>query len=461
MQHTPSPAPVRGWLARNWRFMQKWLAPGLGVKRWVILLSLGVVGIGLAFAHLFWELARNNPVSPVVQLLTLQFLPPYARILLGTIVGSAAILIAIVELNRSILAPLARGRGEALVDVVYSHNKRQKGMRVVALGGGTGLPVVLRSFKPQTRNLTAIVTMADDGGSSGKLRQELGVQPPGDLRNNVVALAGDEDLMAQLMQYRFEQGALEGHSLGNLFLSALADITGSMDRALAEVGKVLAIEGRVLPSTTRDVKLVAEVRTEDGKALRRVEGESNIPKAGGRIARVLLAPENVAAYPDSIRAILSADLIVIGPGSLFTSILPNLLVNGIAEAIRAAHAPRVYVCNIAAQQGETVGFSVADHVLALERHVGRGVFDVVLANSSYPTLNAGERTHYVAPAPPNHEIRGRYLVHEADLTDPARPWRHSPAKLARAIAEAVAVRQSSASGADLVASTFSAQEHRL
>ncbi len=324
-----------------------------------------------------------------------------------------------------------RRRG-SLIDAVYAH-RRQQGLNVVSIGGGTGLPSVLRGLKAYTSNITAIVTVADDGGSSGQLRRELGVIPPGDLRNNIAALANDEDLMTQLFQYRFSSGGLEGHSFGNLFLTALAGITGGMDQAVAETSRVLAVEGRVLPSTLHDITLIAEVRDTESDHLKRIVGESQIPLAGGKIERVFLDPDHVPAYPEAIRAILSADLIVMGPGSLFTSIIPDLLVSGITEAIRASQAFTVYLCNVATQQGETDGFAVADHVLALETHIGRNVFDAVLANNSYPSKNAGEHTHYVLPTPERHPIYQRYTVHMDDLTDSERPWRHDPSKLAQAL----------------------------
>ncbi len=426
-------------MVRQWRSIRKLLTPGLGIKRWLILLGFGIAAVATAFAQLIIDLYRTEPLPGILYYLTLQFLPSYVRIIVGVVVGGAAIIIALYNLNRSILAPFVR-RGP-LIDAMYSHSRRQKGIKLVALGGGTGLPSVLRGFKGETSNITAIVTMADDGGSSGKLRRELGVLPPGDLRNNIAALADDEDLMTQLFQYRFAEGGLEGHSFGNLLLTALSGITGSMDRALTEAARVLAIQGRVLPSTLHDVTLMGEVRGSDGSGLRRVVGESQITEAGGTIERVFISPENARAYPESIRAILGANLIVIGPGSLYTSIIPNLLVNGIPEAIRASSALRIYVCNVATQQGETDGFTVADHILALERHVGRGLFSVVLANNVYPTMNAGPNTRYVMPAAKDHEVYQRYEICEADLTDPQRPWRHSPPKLNRAILNIAAQRQ--------------------
>lgn len=411
----------------------KWLTPGLRVKRWLALLLFGITVLAVGFAQIIVELYREETLPDTFYTLTLRFLPIWARLVAAAVLGLGAITLALYQLNRSILAPLVLKRRESLIDVVYAHSRRQRGLKVVAIGGGTGLPSVLRGMKAHTNHITAIVTVADDGGSSGRLRRELGVIPPGDLRSNIAALANDEDLMAQLFQYRFASGGLEGHSFGNLFLTAMAEITGSMDRAVAETGRVLAVEGRVLPATLHNVTLVAEIRDPATNRLRRVIGESQIPLAEGKIERVFLHPDHARAYPDAIRAILNADLIVIGPGSLYTSILPGLLVNGISEAIRASSATAIYVCNVATQRGETDGFTVADHVLALEAHIGRGVFHVVLANNSFPGKNAGANTQYVLPTAESHAIYQRYQVHLTELADVERPWRHDPAKLAKAL----------------------------
>ncbi len=426
------------WIVQRARFARtwaKWLRPGIGIKRWFALSAAGLLALSLAFA-----LALIVIVSQAADLLALGAAPLLLISLgLGGF-GSLTLYAGCVRLSQLILTPLLRGRRERFIDLMADHVRQANGLRLVALGGGTGLPSVLRAFKGQTSNITAVVTVADDGGSTGILREEFGVLAPGDLRQNLAALADDESLITQLFQYRFTNGGLHGHSFGNLFLTALADITGSMDRAVIEASKVLAIRGRVLPATVQDVQLGAEIRTAE-RHLKRVIGESQIPKAGGTIERVFLLPERVRAYPDSIRAILNAELIVIGPGSLFTSILPTLLVDGIVQAVQASSALVIYVCNIATQKGETEGFSVADHVLALERHIGRGVFDVILANNVHPTQNAGENTRYVAPMPPDHELRYRYDLIEVDLTDPQRPWRHSPEKLQRAIYNVLAERK--------------------
>lgn len=303
---------------------------------------------------------------------------------------------------------------------------------MVAIGGGTGLATLLRGLKRHTPHITAIVTVADDGGSSGRLRRELGVLPPGDFRNCIAALADDEALITQLFQYRFGHGReLNGHSFGNLFITALAAVTGSFERAIAEAGRVLAIQGRIVPSTVENVTLVADLREtagpHGGSGQSWVQGESAIPRAGQPIERVFLQPDRARAYPGAVRAILEADLIVAGPGSLFTSVLPNLLIEGVRRAAAASSAPKLYVCNVATQPGETDGFDVAEHMRALQRHVGAGLFRYVLANNR-PTPSA-EQPH-LQPVAVTHPSGGGYEVIEADLVDRAAPWRHDAQKLA-------------------------------
>jgi uncharacterized cofD-like protein len=247
--------------------------------------------------------------------------------------------------------------------------------------------------------------------------------------------------MTKLLQYRFEGGELDGHSFGNLFIAALSDITGGMDHALTEVSRVLNLRGRVLPATLESTILEATVFRPDRGTTIHVEGESQIPAAGGRVERVSIKPADAKAYPDSVRAILEAQLVVIGPGSLYTSILPSLLVPGILEALRASSAYKVYVCNVAQQPGETEGYTVADHVMAIEQHIGRGVFQAVIANNHYPEENAGPNTVYVLPPPEHHEVYQRYEIDLYDLTDNARPWRHDALKLSYAIKDLVLVHR--------------------
>jgi len=362
------------------------------------------------------------------------------RAVLTAFIGLVGVGVGVVGVSRSV-ASVSRlsGRPIGLGEMVREA-RLQRGVKVVAMGGGTGLPSALRALKEQTSNITAVVTVADDGGSSGRLRRDLGVLPPGDLRNNIAALADDESLMTKLMQYRFDSGELAGHAFGNLFIAALSGVAGGLTEALGEVERVLNVRGRVLPATLDDVKLVADVKMPNGRILR-VEGESKIPELGGTIEQVALIPEDATAHPESVKAILEAQLVVIGPGSLYTSILPSMMVKGIADALRATNAYKIYICNVATQLGETDDYSASDHVMALERHIGRGVFQAVLVNNHYPEKNAGSNTRYVAPPPEHHEIFQRYEVRMADLTDDARPWRHDGEKLASAIKELVIVHR--------------------
>jgi len=407
--------------------LTKWLTPGIGVKRWLLLILIGIFSVAFSIAHGMLYVMGISSIEGIAPVQS------WAIVIGATLLGLAMVGIGIYKLSRNIVAPYRKHQQGRIIDVVYGHSKRQKGIKVVALGGGTGLPSVLRGLKQFTSNITAVVTVADDGGSSGRLRRELGVLPPGDLRNNIAALADDESLMTHLFQYRFNSGDLGGHAFGNLFISALAGVTGSIESALIETARVLNIQGRVLPATLENVNLIASLRLRGAVRAITILGESRITMAGGRIEQVELDPPDIEAYSESVQAILDADLIVIGPGSLYTSILPNLLVRGIAEALRATSAYKLYVCNVATQPGETEDYMVADHVLALERHIGRGLFQAVLANDTYPTLNAGSNTIYVLPAPEHHEILQRYDMRYFDLTDPDRPWRHDPQKLATAI----------------------------
>jgi uncharacterized cofD-like protein len=400
----------------------KWLTPGLGIKRWLLSIFLGILLITLGLSFVIFELRLLNNLS---------FVEVLDEALIAIGIGIALIAVALVKLSQNMLAPYRQHQQGDVIELMRAHNRRNKGVRVVAIGGGTGLPAVLRGLKQDTSNITAVVTMADNGGSSGRLRRELGVLPPGDLRNNIAALADDENLMTRLFQYRFDNGELGGHAFGNLFIAALAGVTGSLETALEETERVLNIQGRVLPSTVEDCNLSALVDV-NGDVVS-IQGEEQISEAGGEIQEIRLIPANARAYEHSVQAIINADIVVIGPGSLYTSILPNLLVKGIANALRATNAHRIYVCNVATQPGETDNYSVADHVLAIENHVGRGIFQTVLANNAYPTLNAGVNTHYVRPAPEHHEIFQRYDIRYTDLTDTERPWRHDAQKLADAI----------------------------
>ncbi len=420
-------------LANRYRAALSWLRPGLGVKRWLALLLFGGVSVGVGLSGLLGtavRLASGLEVrgdAPRYLALALAYLLLCAG-------GALTLLFGAARLSRAILAPYVQP-GEPVAQAVEKHRRKARGPKIVALGGGTGLASLLRGLKPYSSNLTAIVTVADDGGSSGRLRRSLGVLPPGDFRNCLAALADDEALITQLFRYRFAEGdGVYGHSFGNLFITAMAGVTGNFETALLEASRVLAIQGRVVPSTLTDVTLLADVTDpvqaplDTGGRLTRIEGESQIPKAEGAIRRLYLRPESPPAYPEAVQAILSADLILAGPGSLFTSVLPNLLVQDLAAAVRASRALKVFVCNVAAQPGETAGFSVGDHLEALERHTFPGLFPIVLANSNQPALAEG--VDWVRLEWPRRED---VQVVSADLSDGENPWRHEPNKLARAI----------------------------
>lgn len=411
----------------RWRLFWRWFEPGLGVKRWLILMVVATALIGLGLAFLLLDYYRLHPDSTWLYLISLRALPRWERAVLLGLAGVSVLALAIVGLNRALLAPFMRP-GRSVVEVVSEHRRRGRGPKIVAIGGGTGLSTLLRGLKAYTGNLTAVVTVADDGGSSGRLRRDLGLPPPGDLRSCLAALSDDEQLLTQLFQYRFEEGELAGHSFGNLFIAALAAVTGGFDTGLAEAGRVLAIRGRVLPSTLADVSLVADKTTAMDVRAVRVRGESQIPNLPGQIRIVHLEPDNSPAYPEAIRAILGADMIVVGPGSLFTSVLPNLLVKDITKAIRASRAFKVYVCNVATQPGETEDFDLAGHITALDQHVGKALVDVVLANDRLEGTLPGSLV-FVKP-----ECDALSLPCQmADLADPARPWRHDSAKLAEVL----------------------------
>lgn len=414
----------------------KWLYPGLGVKRWLVLLALGLLLLSLGVSFFYVEIYRAiefpGGVSSLARAATLQFLPRWLRGLLLGAAGIGCVATAVYRLSKSLVSAFYESDRESIVDVIYRHRLRRRGPNIVALGGGTGLSTLLRGLKEGSDNLTAIVTVADDGGSSGRLRRELGLLPPGDFRSCIAALAEAEPLMTLLFQYRFGEGlGLDGHSFGNLFIAAMAGVTGDFGQAIRQSSKLLAVRGRILPSTMQAVTLCAELQDpgESRSVQHQVQGESQIPKAGAPIERVFLQPDDARGYGEAVQALLGADLIVVGPGSLYTSILPNLLVRDIAAAISASAALKIYVCNLATQAGETDGYDAADHVQAIYAHVRDNLFDYVLVNDN---LEVQRPTNWNAAMVKPH-AEGAYRLWSADLVDAEKPWRHDPKKLAQTL----------------------------
>jgi len=421
---------------RFWQWVQnfsRWFKPGLGIKRWMLVILAGItllgIGLGMYLLDLYRTDTHNSAILTFLFLASLRFMPRLARILIFGGLGIGLVAYGTWGLNRALLRPFLRP-GHTVIDQLSDFRRRDRGPRVVAIGGGHGLSTLLRGLKAHTRNLTAIVTVADDGGSSGRLRESFGILPPGDIRNCLAALSNDEALLTQLFQYRFSGSAgLEGHSFGNLFITALTDITGSFEEAVAESGRALSVSGRVLPSTLHDVRLVADVLLPHVVNEVRVQGESKIPEMAGRIRRVWLEPNNPPAFPPVLQAILNADLIVVGPGSLYTSLLPNLLVPDLLAAIHASRAVKVYICNIATQAGETDLYTCYDHVQALEEQVGENFFDVVLCNENYEG-DLGGTSQWVSA---DEKSRADLRFYGADLMDAEHPWRHDSVKLSEVL----------------------------
>jgi len=342
--------------------MFKWLYPGIGIKRWVGLSAFGVLLLVLGTAYLrieeFWALQ------------VLDFIVLFS--------GGIILILGIKRMMRSFIASIMpSSKDTQLLDIMYQKKQLSRGPRIVTIGGGTGLSVLLTGLKAYTSNITAIVTVADSGGSSGRLRQEFDILPPGDIRNCLVALADAPTLMQDLFQFRFEtNSALSGHSFGNLFITVMTRLTGDFEKAIKETSKVLALRGQVIPATLDNVSLAAEHK--DGSV---TVGEDKIPKTNKPIKRVYLEPKQPQATPDAIKAIAEAQIIILGPGSLYTSIIPNLLIREITEAVATSGAIKVYVCNVMTQPGETDGYNVSDHVRALLGHSHPRVFDYCIVNN--------------------------------------------------------------------------------
>ncbi|WP_026788648.1 gluconeogenesis factor YvcK family protein [Planktothrix agardhii] len=416
----------------------KWLSPGLFIKRWMAVSATGVLvaSLGLAIS------TGMTPIYYILQLLKnllgwiTTVVPNYISGPLMIALGVVLVLWSQTRSLNSISEAFYPAGDEQLVDRLLSHRRLLRGPKIVGLGGGTGLSTLLRGLKEYSANITAIVTVADDGGSSGRLRREMGVLPPGDIRNCIAALADEERLLTELFQYRFTAGdGLTGHSFGNLFLTAMSEIEGDLEQAIAASSKVLAIRGQVLPATLTDVNLWAKLA--DG---RRIHGESSITEAKGKILTIGCIPPNPPALPKAVQAILEADLIIIGPGSLYTSVIPNLLVPEIAAAIASRNVPRIYICNIMTQPGETDDYTVSDHIKAIDKACGYQLFDAVLTQGTVPPANAliryaQEDSHPVILDRDLVKQLGRRIVmsNVMDVDPDTGYLRHDPYRLAQVL----------------------------
>jgi len=426
----------------NSRTFKIWLRPGIRVKRWIALFMLAIILTSLALAMFATWIYRNydfpEPLGGPVAWVTLQPLPDPWRAVVVLVVGVLFLGFAFYRLSTSVLTPLLAvdPSSRPFAEIVNEHRfgPAEPELSVVAIGGGTGLSALLRGLKLHDIDITAIVTVADDGGSTGRIRNVFNMPAPGDIRNCMVALADDESLMSRLFHYRFdtEGSELTGHSFGNLFITAMTQVTGSFEQAVIESSDVLNVRGRVLPSTVENVTLCAHMA--DGSVLR---GESTIAHEKPAIERIFLEPSAPEAYTPALAAILKADLIILGPGSLYTSVLPNLLVDGIREAIRWSSAPTAYVCNVATQHGETDNFGYEDHVREVMRYLGEDQLNYVLVNDN-PAAAEAIRSEWQVDAilyDGATTIDDSIEIVARDMVNDDNPLRHDPEKLSRVLIE--------------------------
>ena len=420
----------------------KWLYPGMKFKRWLLLFSVGVMlvslGLALVFNYKYLDLIEEA-IFRAVYLWKGSYNYMFTTLvgIVAVVVGIGLMLIATRFVIRSVIMVLLPDNSERLVDIIYEKRRLGKGPNIAVIGGGHGLSVLLRGIKAATSNVSAVVTVADDGGSSGRLREDLGIIPPGDLRNCLVALADTEPLMEKLFQYRFKgKSELAGHSFGNLFIAAMTEVTGDVETALRESSKVLAVKGEVLPASKEHVRLDAIM--DDGSV---VEGESHIPEVHKHIRRVKLFPPHVQPVQAALDALMHADAIILGPGSLYTSIMPNLLVDGVAETLRKSKAVKIYICNVMTQPGETDGYTASMHAKAILDHGGQGVIDYMLVNNA--PISKEMQAYYAKegayPVEVDEEAINALGIGflKADIINESDVIRHDPQKLCRNVMKMV------------------------
>lgn len=415
-----------------------WLCPGINLKRWLLLFAVGVLLCALGLA-LFFNYQLMGKAEELLFQMTYLTTGRYSNHLimglgvLSLLVGFGTMIYGTRRLISSVVSVVVPDKNGSLMETIFMQRKLTRGPAITVVGGGTGLSTLLRGMKYITNNCTAVVTSADDGGSSGRLRKELGIIPPGDLRNCLTALADREPLMERLMQYRFQgDSPLAGHCFGNLFIAAMAQAEGGMEAGLNATSQILKVRGRVIPSTLANIQLRA--RMFDGSI---VAGESEIPKVRKRISRMMMAPADAPAANAAVEAIAHADVLIFGPGSLYTSVIPNLLVDGIREAILQSKAVKIYICNVMTQPGETDGYGAYEHVKALIDHAGAQFLDYVIVNDQDVTVE--QLRQYNAegsmPITPDvDKIRGLGItVVPARLISKRDLVRHDPRKLARVL----------------------------
>jgi len=429
---------------RTLRFV-RWFTPGLGVKRWLLLAVFGTLLVFNGVERWFVAEGAHLPLNEYVDGTFADVGVPLSALSYAFFaLGLLCVYLGIGFFIRSIVVAIAPRGNDNIVGALLDRRLRG-GYKIVAIGGGTGLSTLLRGLKRSTTNLTAVVTVSDDGGSSGRLQKELGILPPGDIRNCLVALADDEALVTDLFQYRFQEGeGLSGHSFGNLFLAAMTGITGNFDKAVKESSRVLNIKGRVMPATLETVRLCATLA--DGTI---VAGETNISKSHEPIVRLMLEPAGSKPPSEVLDAIAGADAIVLGPGSLYTSILPNFLVDGIARAVADSSAVKIYICNVMTQPGETDAFTASAHVRVLLEQAGARICDTVVINEEPPRrlleVYAEEGQIPVAPDRAQIEAMGLRVV-GASVVSETSTVRHDSHRLAdvvlRLVDEHVAKRSS-------------------
>jgi len=395
----------------------KWLYPGMFIKRWIFLSTLGIILVAMGFAMVISERTPRNKTFAAIIVLA----------------GGLIVITGMSRIIKSFVTVVLPEKSDELVDRIYQKRILERGPRIVAIGGGTGLSTLLHGLKEYTSNITAIVTVADDGGSSGRLREEFNVLPPGDIRNCLVALADTGPLMEELFQFRFNDGTnLKGHNFGNLFITAMSKVTGDFEQAIKASSKVLAIRGSVVPATL--TKVVLKALHKDGTE---TLGESKIPENKSPIKKMYIEPSDSKPTVEALEAIKKSHVIVLGPGSLYTSVMPNLLINGMYEAVKKSKAIKVYVCNVMTQSGETDGYKVSDHIRAILEHTGEGIMNYCVVNIGRVPVKILEKYKEESASPvlvDEEKIKQLGCVAvEADIVNVKNFVRHDSQKLAKII----------------------------